>query len=119
MQINTASMIGYTTYMQDRAPSPETKFWTDDYDGDIYMLVNRSDGQSFMVEFVDETKAKFIFETKEYDIYRLVSKPGEFTSAMIEFSSVNKDHFDEIINRMMGTMTSLSKLYHVTYKEVG
>lgn len=113
--INTSSMIGYNTYMQDRIPSHNTAFYVNDLEN-IEMSIARDDSTWFSITFHNETDATFEYETDGYVITRDVASVGEFTSAIIEFTTMDKKHFDGIID-LMKTSPAMFKKYGAVLKE--
>lgn len=95
MEINVKSMIGYTTYMQNRMPSMDMTFSVTE-DGHLQMAKFVQEGDVMRVVFLDEDHAEFEYATPTWSVKKTVDRGATFNGAMIEFMTHGRDHFLQI-----------------------
>lgn len=95
MEINTKSMIGYTTYMQGRMPSMDMMFSVTDR-GLLSMSKHVNEGDVVKIIFIDDDYVEFEYATPRWSIKKIVDRGATFNGAMIEFLTHGREHFLQV-----------------------
>lgn len=112
-EINIDSIIGYTTYMQNRNPSRDLHFFATD-EGYIGMQREFENNNIVQVIFLDDENVRFSYSIAKHakTIVKMVNRPSLFNGAIIEFMTHDERHFIDLLNEI-NTHPEVMKHYSI------